>query len=150
MRIIVSLILLALLVPGAALSGPPAPTPPDAPTLPAWDQLSDAQREVLLATVRDRWNDNPDHRAHMYERAQRWSHMTPDERNRAQRGVRRWQHMDPSQRGQARAIYERMKTMSSEERSALRDRWKTMTPAQRDAWVKQAPPVAGHDAAPVR
>lgn len=138
MRIPASLVFFALLVACGAIAGPPAtPTRPEAPPMPAWDQLSRAQQELLLGPVRDRWNDSPQRRARMYDHAERWQHMTPDQRNRAHRGVRRWEHMDPHQRTQARALYERMKTMTPEQRRALHDRWKAMTPAQRDAWIEQ-------------
>ena len=50
----------------------PAPAFPAAPsTLPAWDALSPAQRDLVIAPIRDRWNANPDARKRMYEHARR-------------------------------------------------------------------------------
>ena len=45
-------------VPALAQSAAPAPAARPAPgaTLPAWEQLSESQRESLLAPLRDRWN----------------------------------------------------------------------------------------------
>ena len=62
--------------PVLAADPPVAPTAPTATPLPAWEQLTPAQRETLLAPIRDRWNTQPDERARMLERAQRWQQMT--------------------------------------------------------------------------
>lgn len=134
-------IALVALQPRSAPASPPTPAP-EAPAtpLPAWDQLSPAQRELLVAPVRERWNDNPDARARMYEHARRWQSMTPEQRQRARHGMQRWRHMDPEQRAQARALFDAMRGMTPEQRQALRGQWKTMTPAQRREWVERNPP----------
>lgn len=121
-----------------------APAP--AQDLPAWDQLTDAQREQLVAPLRARWNDEPDQRAHMLERAERWQQLSPEQRARAHRGVRRWKHMNPAQRDEARALYARMRTLDDDGRRALKAKWRAMDAAQRKAWVAANPaPDAKHD-----
>ncbi|HVI60309.1 MAG TPA: DUF3106 domain-containing protein [Luteimonas sp.] len=131
----------AALLPRNAFASPPQEAQPAAAaSLPAWDQLTPAQREMLVAPVRERWNDNPGARARMYEHARRWQTMTPEQRKRARHGMQRWRHMDPEQRAQARALFDRMRGMTPEQRQVLRDQWKAMTPQQRREWVERNPP----------
>ena len=109
-------------------------------TMPAWEQLSPSQRDVVIAMVRDRWNSHPEGRARFFAHAQRWRQMTPEQRAHAHHGMRLWRHMDPQKRETMRALFERMMTMTPEQRRALRDQWRAMTPDQRRAWVAANPP----------
>ena len=122
-------LLLALPAPCALAQTPPI--------LPAWDQLSPAQREQLIAPVRQRWNSQPQLRARMLRNAQRWQQLDPQQRKRAQRGLHRLEQMNPQQRQQARALYQRLQQLPEAERRALRERLRTMTPEQRRAWMQQ-------------
>ena len=131
--------LLLALVIGTAVAGDQAR--PAAAAMPAWEQLSPAQRELLVAPIRERWNANPDERARMYEHAQGWQSMTPEQRARARHGMHRWERMDPERREQMRALFEKMRAMSPEQRKALRDQWRAMSPEQRRAWVQANPPI---------
>src|SRR3546814_5517741 len=99
-------VVLAALMPCAAMavSPPPAEAEDTATPMPAWEQLTQAQRDAVIAPLRARWNDNPEKRGRMYRHAQRWQDMTPEQRERAPRGLKRWRHMDPEQRAQARAL----------------------------------------------
>lgn len=133
---------LSALIPCATMASPPsAGAQDDATPMPAWDELTEAQRDALIAPLRARWDDNPDRRARMYEYAQRWHDMTPEQRKRARRGMKRWKHMDPEQRAQARALFHKMRGMSKEDRNELRKRWHAMTPEQRHQWVERNPPA---------
>lgn len=127
----ITLALAILAGPALAQSGPAQ--------LPEWDQLSSDQREALIATVRDRWNEAPDRRARMLRHAERWQQMSPEERERAHHGMKRWRGMSPERRDEARALYQRMRGMSADEREALRQRWKDMTRDQRREWLQQDP-----------
>ena len=112
-----------------------------AANLPAWDQLTPAQRELLLAPVRERWNrSEPDKRAHMLEHARRWQAMTPEQREHARHGMKRWRNLPPEKREQARALFEHTRAMPEAERKAMFQRWKAMTAEQRKAWVEAHPP----------
>jgi hypothetical protein len=111
-------------------------------TLPAWDQLTPAQRALVIAPIRDRWNSDPDARQRMLGHAQRWQQLTPDQRTRMRRGLGRWEHMDPAQRETMRALFEKMRQSTPEQRQALRDRWRAMTPQQRRDWVRANQPAA--------
>lgn len=124
-------VLLALLAPAmtATASDPP---------LPEWDQLSEAQRALLVAPIRERWNAEPDARARMLRHAQRWQQLTPVQRRHAHRGMKRWSHLDPAQRERARAIFARIHGLPEAERRQWRERWRQMTPEQRKAWLEQA------------
>ena len=134
-------LLLALALPMAALAADRTRA------LPAWEQLTAAQREALVAPIRQRWNDHPEKREHMLSHAERWQEMGPELRERARRGADRWRQMDPEKRDAMRALYGRMQTLPEAEREALRAEWEKMTPEQRRAWVKAnpAPPKAPRD-----
>lgn len=137
----VSLLLAAPCAVLAQVTSLPAAESPATTTLPTWDQLTPAQRELLIATIRERWNANPDSRARIYEHARDWKDMSPDRRKRARRGMRRWEHMDPEKRDEMRALFHKMRAMTPEQRSALRKQWHEMSDAQRRAWVKANPPA---------
>ena len=104
--------------------------------LPAWEQLSAADRELLVAPIRERWNANPEQRARLMHHAKRWQSMTPEQRRHARHGMKRWAHLDPEERARARVLFGEMRRMNPGERKALRARWKEMTSAERDAWVE--------------
>ena len=109
-------------------------------TQPTWEQLSFAERDLLTAPIRERWNSNPGERARMLEHARRWQDMTPEQRKRAHHGMKRWSHMDPEKRAEARALFGKMRDMTPEQRKALREQWHAMTPEQRKAWIEANPP----------
>jgi hypothetical protein len=125
--------LLALLLAAPVFAQQAAP----ARTLPAWEQLSAAERDALIAPVRERWNTEPAERARMLERAHRWQTMTPQQRQQLHRGARRWAHMSPEQREHTRALFREMRQMTPEQRQQLRAKWKSMTPEQRKAWMQE-------------
>ena len=135
-----------ILLPAAPLlaqTTAPAPAPAASAALPNWEQLSPAQREALLAPLRDRWNGaDAGQRQRMLSHGQRWQSMSPEERDKARRGLRRFEHMSPEQREQARALFGQMRTLSPAQRDALRERWMDMTPEQRKEWVRENPPPA--------
>lgn len=136
-------LLFALMALGAtalpALADPPARPAREATgaLLPEWDQLTPAQREAMIAVVRDRWNANPRGRAEMLRHAERWSQLTPEQRRGARHGRQRLEQMSPEERARARAAYARMRAMSPEERRALREKLRAMTPEERAAWFRQ-------------
>lgn len=109
-------------------------------SLPAWEQLGPAERDLLTGPIRERWNSSPDERARMLEHARRWQAMTPEQRQRAHHGMKRWSHLDPEKRAEARALFGKMRQMSPEQRKALREQWHAMTPEQRKAWIEANPP----------
>ena len=125
------------LAPAAALAqdaNKPAATP-----LPAWDQLTPAQRELLIAPVRDRWNREPEKRARFMEYAERWKSMPPPQRERARHGMQRWEGMTPEQREQARAQFHAVRGLDKDARHDFMEKWRQMTPQQRAEWVKAHP-----------
>ena len=137
---------LSLLLPLAFALAVPAgrAAPPEAP-LPSWDQLTDAQRETLVAPVRQRWDDNPGKRARILAHAERCQQMDRAQRERARRGAERWRQMDPEKREAMRALYARLRSLPEAEREELREEWRAMTPEQRRAWVKANPPPERRD-----
>ncbi len=130
---------------GAASAQSTAPAPAT-PALPEWDKLTPAQRETVLAPLREHWNDAaPDERARMFGHAQRWQQMSPQQREHAHDGMRRFEHLSPEQREAARALFFKMRGMPPEQRKQLIDQWKAMTPQQRQQWLQQNPPPADDD-----
>lgn len=125
------------LTAGPALAAPPAPAP-----LPAWDQLSPAQRDLVIAPLRDRWNADPQVRERLFQHAQRWQQLTPQQRARMRHGLGKWEHMDPQQRETMRALFHKMRDLTPEQRTALREQWRSMTPQQRREWVDANRPPA--------
>lgn len=124
---------LLLMTASATVSAQTAP--------PAWEQLSPAQRDALVAPLRDRWNSAPpDQRQRMLNHGQRWQAMTPEQRDQARKGMRRFDGMSPQQREQARALFGKMRGMTPEQRAELRTRWGSMTQDQRQQWVRDNPP----------
>ncbi len=111
-------------------------------TLPEWDQLTPAQRETLIAPMRDRWNASPDRRQRMYDHARGWQQMTPEQREQARRGMHRFEHMSPQQRREAQALFAKMRGLDKAQRQQLHDQWIKMTPEQRRQWVEANPPPA--------
>ena len=116
-----------------------AQAPPTATQYPEWDKLTPAQRDALITPLRERWNANPDERARMIERAQRWTTMPRDQRDRARHGMQRWEHMSPDQRGEARALFHVMRGMAREERKAFLAEWRQKSPQQRAEWLQAHP-----------
>ncbi|MGV8942689.1 DUF3106 domain-containing protein [Thermomonas sp.] len=133
-RLLLALVL--LLAPVFAMAQvKPAPATP----LPEWDQLTSAQRDELIAPLRDRWNSSPEDRTRLVERARRWNAMPPDTRERAHHGMQRWEKMSPEQRQHAQALFHAMRTLDKDERTAFLAKWHAMTPQQRNDWVAAHP-----------
>ena len=112
---------------------------PAATQYPEWGQLTPAQREALVAPLRERWNSNPDERARMIERAQRWKTMPRDQRDHARHGMQRWEDMSPEQRVEARALFHAMRGMEKPQRKAFLAEWRQKMPQQKSEWVKAHP-----------
>ena len=131
-----TLAIVLALSPFAAIAQSSAPA-----ALPAWEQLSAEQRELLLAPVRERWNRSPpEDRREMLDHARRWQSMTPEQREHARHGMKRWRGMPPEKREEARALFDHMRDLPESERKAMVERWKVMTPEQRKAWLDTHPP----------
>lgn len=125
----------ALVLP-ALLAIAPLARAQAAPDLPDWEHLSPAQREMLIAPLRERWNSDAQARRHMWKHAERWRAMTPEQRAQARRGMSRFQGMSPQERAQARAAFERFRQLPPEQKKALREKLRSMTPEQRREWLR--------------
>ena len=124
----------------ATISGVPAlAQEAKADAMPAWDQLTPAQRELLIAPVRDRWNREPEKRERFMEYAKRWKAMPQPQRERARHGMQRWEGMTPEQREQARALFHAVRGLDKDARGEFMEKWRQMTPQQRTDWVKTHP-----------
>lgn len=156
-----------VLMLAAGLALPLAAEPQSAPTGAAaatdpgnWEQLTPAQRELLVQPLRERWDAaDAAQRQRMLAHARRWQEMPREERARARRGHERFDKLSPEQQQQLRVLYQRtrdmsreerqqalvlfhaMRGMSAEEREALRERWSRMNAADREAWVRANRPA---------
>ena len=136
---------------------------------PAWDQLQDSDRELLVEPLRDRWNNaDAAQRARMLEHARRWRDMPREQRARAHVGMRRFHKLTPEQRAQMKVLFDKtrnmdrrerrqafalfhaMRGMSAAEREALRTQWAKMSPQQRDDWIREHAPRRGGQRGPQR
>lgn len=113
------------------------------PPLPDWDDLSPAQRETLLAPLRERWNANPEERERMLARARHWQAMPAAQRERARHGMRRWEGMPPHQRAEARALFHALRGMDAVQRRGFMEAWRQKTPEARKAWLEAHPTPRG-------
>jgi hypothetical protein len=125
------LLLTLLLVPLTTL----AQTAPATATPAEWDALSPAQRELLIAPLKQRWNASPGDRIRMLEHARRWQAMAPQQRARARSGIDRWERMPPRERAEARALFQYMRGRPEPERKAFLAEWRGMTPQQKADWL---------------
>lgn len=116
-----------------------AQAPTAATQYPDWDQLTPAQRDALVAPLRERWNSNPDERGRMLERAQRWQAMPAEKRDRARHGMQRWEHMSPEKRSDARALFHALRGMDRDQRKEFLAQWRQKTPQQKAEWLKAHP-----------
>lgn len=129
-RLLLPALLLALAMPPLQAAQPAS--------LPDWDALTPAQRELLIAPQRARWNDSSPHeRARLLRHAQRWQAMTPEQRAAARKGMRHWEGMPPRRREHAIQIYRLTRDMTPVQREAFVQQWRTMTPEQRRKWIQE-------------
>lgn len=122
----------------ASAQTPPPPTrhAQNPPQPPEWERLSPAQREAIIAVVRERWNSNPPERTRMLQHAERWQRLTPEQRRNAEHGKRRWEQMSPEQRREARAAFEHGRGLLPAERAELREKLEAMTLEERSEWLR--------------
>ncbi len=111
-----------------------------AQSMPAWEQLSPAQRDLLVAPIRERWDSNPDARGRMFQHAQRWRQLSREQREEAHKGQGRFETMPPDQRQTMRALFQKTRDMTPGQRRALRRQWRGMTTEQRRAYLGQNAP----------
>lgn len=134
-RMIRTIVLALALLPAVAF----AQSSPPGVQYPEWDKLTPAQRDALVAPLRERWNSNPDERARMFERAQRWKTMPRAQRDHARHGMQRWEGMSPEQRVEARTLFHAMRGLEKPQRKAFLAEWRQKTPQQRAEWLKAHP-----------
>jgi len=116
---------------------------PDGVVVPDWDQLAPEQQKAL-ARLKDEWNTLPASRRvlaleHAQRRA-RWEAMTPEQRERIRKGMRNYRDLSPAQRQQMREALRVMRGLPAEERQALADKWRSLDPEQRRAWLETGGP----------
>lgn len=126
---------------------------PDGVVVPAWDQLSDQQRQYL-ARFEGEWDRLPASRRVLAleraERRARWDAMSPEQREKIRKGMRHYRDLAPEQREKLRQAMRVVRALPEAEREALMQRWRAMDPEQRRAWLDAggpgiAPPPGGAD-----
>lgn len=133
----------------------PAAAVPAGVTVPTWSELSPAQREKL-APLQERWDSLPASRRvnalERMERQARWDALSPEERDALRRGARNFRDLPPELRQQMRVSMAATRALPEAERRELFQRWRSLDPAQRRAWLEAggpgiSPPPAGAPAA---
>lgn len=116
---------------------------PDGVVVPDWDELAPEQQKHL-ARLKDKWDTLPaSRRVQALEHAQRrarWEAMTPEQRERIRKGMRNYRDLSPAQREQMREAMRVMRSLPAEERQALADKWRSLDPEQRRAWLETGGP----------
>lgn len=116
---------------------------PEGVVVPAWDELTPEQRKHL-ARHEGEWDTLPaSRRVQALEHAQRrarWEAMTPEQRDRIRKGMRNYRDLSPAQREQMREAMRVMRGLPAQERQALADKWRSLDPEQRRAWLETGGP----------
>ena len=132
--------LLALLL---AVSPSAWATPRDVPVgvkVPAWAELNAGQR-ADLARFAEHWDQMPaSRRVQILERYERWKAMPEERREALREGAQNFQEMSPGQRQKMRLSLQTVRTLPPPEQRALRQRWQSMSPQQRRAWLDAGGP----------
>lgn len=134
-----------MLVPGTALgtrgdSGQSPVPVPEGVRVPAWDELSPAQRADLAAFA-DRWDHLPaSRRVAILERHARWQQASPEDRQNMRKGERVFRRMTPAQREAMRRSMAVVRTLPADEQRSLRQRWRALTPKERGDWLDRGGP----------
>ena len=120
------------------------PTPvPAGVSVPAWNDLSPAQREQL-APMAQHWDTMPASRRvralERLERKARWEAMTPEERERIREGARNFRDLPPELKEKMRTSMATMRALPEAERKQLFALWRGMDPATRRAWLETGGP----------
>lgn len=124
---------------------PPRATPrvPEGVQVPAWNELSDRQREQL-APMAEQWDDLPASRRvrvlERLERRERWEAMTPEQRETLRKGARNFRDLPPELREKMRASMRAMRELPEQERRELWEVWRSRSPEQRRAWLQAGGP----------
>ncbi len=143
---------LAALPMVASATGPrPAPAAaneeiapvPAGVTVPAWSELTPAQREKL-APLQARWDSMPASRRvnalERMERQARWESLSPEQRDALRRGAQNYREMPPELRQQMRASMAATRALPDAERKELFRLWRSLDPAQRRTWLEAGGP----------
>lgn len=121
----------------------PAAVIPAGVTVPTWSELSPSQREKL-APMQERWDSLPASRRvnalERLERQARWDALSPEEREALRRGARNFRDLPPELRQQMRVSMAATRALPEAERKELFQRWRSLDPAQRRAWLEAGGP----------
>lgn len=122
---------------GGRLFGPP---PAD---VPEWNRLTpDQQRR--LQWLRERWHDLPPARRvralERLRRLDRWAELGPEDRARLREGARNFRDLPPELKARMRASFAAIHALPEPDRQRLLQRWRTLTPGQRRAWLEAGGP----------
>jgi hypothetical protein len=106
-----------------------------APFASEWDSLDDAARERLLAAS-ERWQAaDPEQRRQAAERFSRWQALEPERREELSRRYQWFKSLPPERQRELRQTMQRFRHLPPEERRRLRERFASMTPDQREAFL---------------
>jgi hypothetical protein len=133
-------VLAAVAAPSLAYAQSEAAPIPQGVRVPAWKQLSPAQRRDL-ARLADRWDTMPaSRRVAILERWQRWQSIPPEQRETLRRGERNFQSMPAPLRAQMRRSLAAVAELPPAEQRRLRATWRSLSPELRREWLERGGP----------
>lgn len=113
---------------------------PEGVRVPAWRELSAAQR-ADLADYAERWDRLPaSRRVAILERHARWQQASPETRQKIREGQRVFRRMSPAQREAMRRSMAVVRSLPPEEQRQLRQLWRSMSPRERGQWLDRGGP----------
>ena len=114
--------------------------PPPGVRVPAWNELSEAQRRDM-AHLSARWDGLPAwRRVQILERWQRWQAVPPEQRETLRRGEANYRSLSPRLRAQMRRSLAAVSRLPPAEQRRLRARWRELDPEGRRAWLERGGP----------
>jgi hypothetical protein len=132
-----------------------AATPTKGPTAPAWQQLTPAQRGVLLPLAAE-WNQMPaQQRNRLVGVANQYPKMKPKEQQRVRERLTDWAKLKPHERELARERYKKMKQLPPEKHKDVKRKWEQYQAGKKpppQAWrpTDQPQPYVTEDATPTQ
>lgn len=144
--------LLLVLLANCGLVIAARPAPPGV-TVPTWNEL-DAGQQAQLAHLANEWDRLPASRRVLalerLQRQARWQQLAPEQRRALREGARHFQDMPPDLRQRMRQSMRAVQALPRPQQRELRALWQSLTPPQREQWLRSGgpgispPPAARH------
>ena len=112
-----------------------------APSGPAWQELSAAQRAILAPLERDWGTIDAPRKSKWLEVAHRFPAMPVADQQRVQERMAEWARMTPAERGRARLSFQEFKQFSPEQKQARWEAYQALPDEERKALAIRSKPA---------